>query len=35
MLQKKEYNQKLTPYLFQNNFVLYFEPNWIRENGYG
>ena len=31
-LQMKEHSQKLTPYLFQNNFVLYFESYWKREN---
>ena len=28
----KEHSQKLTPYLFQNNVVLYFESYWKREN---
>ena len=32
MLQMKELEKKLTPYLFQNDFVLYFESYWKREN---
>ena len=28
----KEHSQKLTPYLFQNDVALYFEPYWKREN---
>ena len=32
MLQMKELKKKLTPYLFQNDFVLYFESYWKREN---
>ena len=32
MLQMKEHSQKLTPDLFQNDVVLYFESYWKREN---
>ena len=32
MLQMKEHSQKLTPYLFQNDVVLYLESYWKREN---
>ena len=32
MLQMKEHSQKLTPYLFRNDVVLYFESYWKREN---
>ena len=32
MLQIIDYSQKLTPYLFQKNVVLYFESYWKREN---
>ena len=29
---KRAYSQKLTPYLFQNDVVLYFESYWKSEN---
>ena len=32
MLQTKEHSQKLTPDLFKNDVVLYFESYWKREN---
>ena len=32
MLQMKEHSQKLTPYLFQNDVVFYFESYWKQEN---
>ena len=32
MLQMKEHSQNLTPYLFQNYVVLYFESYWKQEN---
>ena len=32
MLQIKEHSQKVTPYLFQNDVVLYFESYWKQEN---
>ena len=32
MLQIKKHSQKLTPYLFQNDVVLYFEFYWKQEN---
>ena len=32
MLQMKKHSQKLTPYLLQNDVVLYFESYWKREN---
>ena len=31
MLQTKEHSQKLTPDLFKNDVVLYFESYWKRE----
>ena len=32
MLQMKEHSQRLNPYLFRNDVVLYFESYWKREN---